>query len=66
MEILTNAGSAKLMYSPKEVCELTGIDLNKMRRMCAAGEVPAVKVGARWFIPAAKFDEWLEGKMGGR
>lgn len=32
-----------------------------VRALCQAGELPAVRIGKRWFIPTAKLAEMLEG-----
>ena len=32
-----------------------------VRALCQAGELPAVRIGKRWFIPTAKMSAMLEG-----
>lgn len=51
----------KLTITVQEAHEASGIDKQKLLRMCRAGDIPARKVGKRWFIPARAFGEWLLG-----
>lgn len=32
-----------------------------VRALCQAGELPAVRIGKRWFIPTVKLADMLEG-----
>ena len=40
------------LFTPRQLADMTGGQLNEctVRRKCASGEVPAVKVGKKWFI----------------
>ena len=35
-----------------------------VRRMCASGELPAVRIGHRWYVPRTRFSDWCEGVSG--
>lgn len=32
------------------MAEMTGVNVRTIREKCATGELPAVKVGRRWFV----------------
>lgn len=40
------------LFTPQQLVDMTGGELSAstVRRKCATGEVPAVKVGKKWFI----------------
>lgn len=35
-----------------------------IRKACADGSIPAIKIGRRWFIPKERFFDFLNGKEG--
>ncbi len=39
--------------------EITGQSAQTMRGLCARGELPAVRIGRRWYVPKASFVEFL-------
>lgn len=39
-----------VLMSPKQFSELTGLNRETVYRLCNRGEIPAVKIGKRWFI----------------
>ena len=44
----------KEVMSPKEFAEEIGAAEEWIREMCRTGQIPAAKVGKRWFIRAAE------------
>jgi len=51
-------------YSPKEVMELLGISQTTVYRWLESGELPAVKIGKLWRIPADALEELLSTEGG--
>lgn len=50
------------MLTAAEVAELIGGGTSDawVRERCAAGEIPAFKIGSRWRIDADEFKRWLD------
>lgn len=44
--------------------EITGQSAQTMRGLCTRGELPAVRIGRRWYVPKASFVEFLAGVRG--
>ena len=44
-----------------QVCELLGISEDTALRWFKSGELPAVKIGGRWFVPAEEFQSVMKG-----
>lgn len=59
------AGYPELL-EPCHIAELTGFNVVTVRRMCKRGELPAVKIGARWFVPKASFIEHVDARVRAR
>ena len=53
------------LLTAQDVCDLTGSSLSTVRRACAAGQLPAVRIGRRWYVPRTKFAEYCEGASNG-
>ena len=51
-------------YSPKEVQEMLGISQTTVYRWLESGQLPAVKIGKLWRIPADALEEMLRTKGG--
>ena len=49
------------LLNPKDASEVLGLQEWTVRRMLRNGELPAVKIGARWYMPKSKLIEYLEG-----
>lgn len=49
------------LLTPAHVAKLTGLCAHTVRDLCRRGELPAVKIAARWYVPKSKFLEFLEG-----
>jgi excisionase family DNA binding protein len=54
---------AKLAYSIKEAAKALGIHTDLAYRMAQCGELPAVKLGARWLVPVAALERWLAERI---
>ncbi|HEU5430482.1 MAG TPA: helix-turn-helix domain-containing protein [Thermomicrobiales bacterium] len=54
----------KLAYSIKEAAQALGIHTDLAYRMAQSGELPAVKLGARWLVPIAALEQWLVERAG--
>lgn len=50
-----------MTMTPNDVASVLGCHPSHVRAMCQAGELPAVRIGERWFIPTARFAAILEG-----
>ena len=46
--------------SPGDAAKVLHHHPTHIRNMCKRGELPAVRIGARWHIPTAKLAEMLE------
>jgi excisionase family DNA binding protein len=44
-----------LYYTARDFATVANIGMRKVQRWCESGEIPAVKLGSCWYIPA----EWL-------
>ena len=49
------------LLTPKDLARLTGQCEATMRALCAKGELPAVRIGKRWYVPKTSFREYVEG-----
>ena len=40
------------LLTPQQLADMTGgqVNVSTVRRKCAAGEIPSVKVGKKWFV----------------
>lgn len=40
------------LLTPQQLADMTGgqVNASTVRRKCATGEIPAVKVGRKWFV----------------
>lgn len=39
------------------MAEMLGLSTNTVRSLCRNGQIPAVHIGRRWYVPRAKLDE---------
>ena len=44
------------------VCEITGLSAQTIRQECAKGNLPAVRIGRRWFVTKPMFIDYLVGR----
>jgi excisionase family DNA binding protein len=49
------------VLTPEQVAEALGCHPRTVEKMCAAGELPSIRVGNRIRIPVVQFDQWLAG-----
>lgn len=45
------------MCDTEEFGTIFGVPVNKVRRLAAKGEIPAIKIGRSWLIPRAYVDQ---------
>jgi excisionase family DNA binding protein len=51
-------------YTVAEVSEMLSLALRTTYSLVRAGEIPALKMGARWVVPKRRFHAWLDGHDG--
>ena len=44
------------------VCEITGLSAQTVRQECSRGNLPAVRIGRRWFVTKPMFIDYLTGR----
>jgi excisionase family DNA binding protein len=54
----------RLTLSPRESTEITGIGLNRTYELLRSGEMPAIQVANRFYIPEAALLKWLASAGG--
>ena len=52
----------KLTYSVEEAAKRIGIGKNALYALAAAKKIPAIRVGRRYIINAAMFDDWFRSQ----
>ncbi|HIS40768.1 MAG TPA: helix-turn-helix domain-containing protein [Candidatus Aphodovivens avistercoris] len=52
-----------LILNTGMLSSLLNVSEQTVRKECALGHIPAVKVGRRWFVPRDRFIEFLNGGM---
>lgn len=50
------------LYKLQEVAETTGITIKALRDYCRSGELPARKVGSKWFVTEEALSNFFEGQ----
>ncbi|MDY3947431.1 MAG: DNA-binding protein [Ezakiella sp.] len=58
--------SDKLLLSPKEVAEVTGLGMAKVREIMARESFPKVYNGTRILAIASEMDNWFKAHKGGQ
>lgn len=58
-----NLSSCSDLLSTKDIHELTKLNEQNIRRLLASGQLPGVKIGARWFVPKSELENFLSKKM---
>lgn len=51
------------LLSTKDIQKLTKLNDQNIRRLLASGQLPGLKIGARWFVPKTELESWLTEKM---
>ena len=54
------------LLTPAHIAEITGQCEATARAMCARGELPAVRIGKRWYVPKPSMVEFVFGGRDGR
>lgn len=47
------------LLTPAHLARLLGTSEHTVREQCRNGELPAVKVGQRWYVPKSRFAEHM-------
>lgn len=45
------------LLTVEQMAEMLGLSTNTVRSLCRSGQIPAVHIGRRWYVPRAKLDE---------
>src|SRR3954465_11706964 len=48
------------VYTVREVAHLLSLSLGTTYALVRSGEIPARRLGSRWVIPRARFEQWLD------
>lgn len=50
------------LLTPAHIAELTGFNVQYVRKLCREHKLPAVQIGSReWFVPKPRFVEYVNG-----
>jgi len=49
----------RALLRPAEVARLLGLTTGRIYQLIQAREIPAVRVGGAWRVPAAAWEQWL-------
>ena len=47
------------LLTVEQMADSLGLAQNTVRSLCRSGELPAVHIGRRWYVPRAKLNEFL-------
>jgi excisionase family DNA binding protein len=47
------------MWTPEEIAEWIGVTSHTVRRWCRHGDLPGVRVGGLWRVPANRIEDLL-------
>lgn len=47
------------LLTVEQMADILGLVQNTVRSLCRSGELPAVHIGRRWYVPRAKLNEFL-------
>lgn len=47
------------LYTVPEVAEMLHLSVDHTRREMRSGRLPAVKIGRKWYLPEARFNELI-------
>ena len=51
------------LLSTKDIQELTKLNTQNIRRLLACGQLPGVKIGARWYVPKSELEKFLTDQL---
>lgn len=49
-----------MAYSAAQAAEAIGVSPDRVRELCARGDLPGRRIGGRWLIPVRRLEQWLE------
>lgn len=49
------------LITTERLAALLGVHVNTARTLCRTGELPAVKIGARYYVPRARLADFVAG-----
>lgn len=47
------------LFTVEQMADILGLAQNTVRSLCRNGQIPAVHIGRRWYVPRAKLNEFL-------
>lgn len=50
------------LITTERLAAILGVHVNTARALCRSGEVPAVRIGNRWYVPRARLVAFVEGE----
>lgn len=56
--------SAGDVFTTSDICELLKLSACHVRRMLRSGELPGLKIGARWYVPKSALEEIFNKAIG--
>lgn len=51
------------LLTPDDVHKLTRLNVQHIRRLLVSGQLPGVKIGARWYVPRSELEKFISTKM---
>jgi len=51
----------RAVYTVAEVAEMLSLSRGSTYALIRSGDIPALKMGARWIVPKRRFHDWLDG-----
>src|SRR3954454_21850856 len=58
--IRTAVETDRAVYTVREVAHLLSLSLGATYALVRTGGIPARRLGSRWVIPRARFEQWLD------
>lgn len=59
---MENSEVQRRTYTIEEARKILGIGRSLAYRMAETGELPAIKLGGRYLVPADRLEAWLAGR----
>lgn len=53
--------SAKELRSTEDLSAILGVSSDTVRRLMRNGDLPALKIGRRWYVPDVEFNKLIGG-----
>lgn len=48
------------ILNSSDICKLLGLSICHVRRLLSSGQLPGLKIGARWYVPKSELERYLE------